>query len=81
MPEGLPWLHRGQYVLLEPDPRSKDGKKNYYYLRAEEGIPAMDYDFSSVEYFFSCFHYRIPPCLSLNSIQEGISPPMDRSLL
>lgn len=43
----LPWLNRGNYVLLEPDPRG-DPKMSFWYLRKEEGIPAMVYAFDSV---------------------------------
>ena len=43
----LPWLNRGEYVLLEPDPRGNP-KISYWYLRMEEGIPVMVYAFDSV---------------------------------
>lgn len=43
----LPWLNRGDYVLLEPDPR--DGKISFWHLQQEEGIPAMVHSFDSVE--------------------------------
>ena len=43
----LPWLSRGEYVLLEPDPRGTP-KMSFWYLRKEEGIPAMVYAFASV---------------------------------
>lgn len=47
MRRNLPWLNRGEYVLLEPDPRG-DPKMSFWYLRKEEGIPTMVYAFDSV---------------------------------
>ncbi len=43
----LPWLNRGEYVLLEPDPRGEP-KISFWFLRKEEGIPAMIHAFDSV---------------------------------
>jgi len=42
----LPWLHRADYIMLDPDPR--DQKPSWWYLCKEEGIPAMMYAFASV---------------------------------
>ena len=43
----LPWLNRGEYVLIDPDPRGNP-KISFWFLRKEEGIPVMVYAFPSV---------------------------------
>jgi hypothetical protein len=48
----LPWLNRGNFVLIDPEPQPDSAAKekvSYWYLKREEGLPAMDYDFPSVE--------------------------------